>query len=1085
MSNLTAILLDSDPDFNTQYRALTIRQGQFFSVGIKEYEEEKKVITDQINTLNGEISKIDTDLVTEENRLRSEAVDRYNEGGKWKVAKKYNGKDISQAELTMHANIDDAKAAAKKKKDVKNNKLSSLNSQLSEIEKRYESVVWAWSLAYNRSSKPEGSNPNLGKGNKRLSLTLGKHIEGGGFAWVEPFLDGGKPTGSIKNGFFIHTSSEEADIITAEWYSIDQNENPKKITEPVAPASKLQLHIYTKSMYGHNIGVEMKANGKTLKANTYGRNFIITASTKTKATSFEDKYEIQESEDRFLTEVEVYDYSDPKSIQPPAGAITGHLVGDKEDQSGEANLPNVQKAVLDFYADPSWSFGVPKIIVTPTIHFGGKMKTLDAKLEINGHQSPEIEIPEHGNMPAFVDKVETNFEEFHHCRYDKVLAKYEEDGTQKNITIFDSNKQDLSKKNLVFPFVVGCDEAKREFEITVDKATTTECSFDKTDSDHQNQVIDTSKIEDRIAKGEGENKSEWRLGQSDQIFSGGKKKTERSDDENDDSNITTSHVTNKFTFKNGISKISGQKSFRILEKKTSFEFSKVPDQQVKMKIGYDYTFGGTVLPLTGLCYTFWPYRDATAQNYSMSLNTCAYNKNLDIQIYPDTKWTVQLGFNYDKEKFNQMRTIYHEKWKLQGLEAEEEKRRLQAKIDGTEENIEKLSKEKKNAKKNDKGEIQGKIDKQNRKRTNFENRSSEQQRISDKSISKNSKGGKLSKAFDLMEPDDALEHGLIDCELGIIAEFDRPFGALDLTSGYSEIIDFIRKIADIKLKIDNIIHGKDAQNTQNTPKENPDRTKNLKNKLNEKKTKGSKKSNWNFEFIPPSIGLSVGWYAEHPKDLEQPIVGTMIEGIIDLDPLFGFEATYDVYQLLYNIKHPAVLAVVATLDILDELLEDNFDINLDLIITTEANGTLKGIVNTADGSNFTERLMKDEDDTPAKFSGSIKVKLQGFVQANTTIETFLFGSYSVGGEVQASLEAGISIEFVTKANENMLFLEPEIKVDSFVLKGSVKGHIVKKKRGTNPKDEVGIEGSSNGEIILTDAYEWEVNNWRVPLIKFN
>lgn len=353
----------------------------------------------------------------------------------------------------------------------------------------------------------------------------------------------------------------------------------------------------------------------------------------------------------------------------------------------------------------------------------------------------------------------------------------------------------------------------------------------------------------------------------------------------------------------------------------------------------------------------------------------------------------------------------------------------------------------------------------------------------DKSGRKTSKRGQLSKALDLMEPDDALEHGLIDCELGIIAEFDRPYGALDLTSGYSEIIDFIKKIADIKEKVDNIINGKDAQSTKSTPKENATRTDKLKKKLNEKKSKGTKKSNWNFEFIPPSIGLSVGWYAERPKDIDKPIIGTMIEGIIDLNPLFGFEITYDVYQLLYKVKHPAVLAVVATLDILDKVLEDNFDINLDFIITTEATGTLKGTINTADGSNYTDRLMKDEDDTPAKFGASVKFTLKGFIQGNTTVETFVFGAYKVGGEVEASLEAGITLEFVTKANEQMMFLEPEIKVDSFVLKGRAKGYIVKKKRGDKTNNG-GIEGETSGEIILTDAYEWEVQNWRVPLIKF-
>jgi hypothetical protein len=76
-----------------------------------------------------------------------------------------------------------------------------------------------------------------------------------------------------------------------------------------------------------------------------------------------------------------------------------------------------------------------------------------------------------------------------------------------------------------------------------------------------------------------------------------------------------------------------------------------------------------------------------------------------------------------------------------------------------------------------------------------------------------------------MEPKNALANGLIDCELGIIAEFDRPHGALDLTSGYSEIVDFIKKIADIRDKINNIIDGKDGDAKKKSPNEENEKDK--------------------------------------------------------------------------------------------------------------------------------------------------------------------------------------------------------------------------------------------------------------------
>lgn len=1082
---LTAIIKSPlNSNFDEQYRVLTIAEGESFTVGIKEYEDAKKEIQNRIDETKNEINTIDPNLESEKERLFLQAQERYREGGKWIEPKKVNGKIVSKAQETYDANIKDEKRRASSLKDLKKAQLKAIENELSILETIFNSVVWAWNLAHNRSSKPSG-RLKFGKGQRERTIIMDKLSSGGGFSWIEPFWDDKKPTGSIKNGLYYHSIPQEPDAIIAEWYGVNESENSVKIDQPVAPGSKVQLHIYTKDLYGQNIGVELKANGKTLKANTYSPIIYSKPAKDKESEKKRPNYDTYESKDIFLTEVEIYDYSDPSSIQPPAVAIKGSLTDTKDDFSDGSltSLPNVQKAILNIYIDPIWSFGVPEIIIKPTIHFLGKNKELNAELKINGHKNPEIRIPDTGNMPVFVDNVETDFRAFHHCRYEKITAKFEEDGQPKEIPIFNSKEVVDAENSLIFPFVVGCDEAKREFEIIVEEAKTDECNFADTETSHKNHVINTDAIEARIIKGEGKYSGRWRLAETDDYLSGGEKKTEKSNDENDDNKITASNITNKFKFLNNGSAIELQKSFRILEEKTPFEFDKIPDQQVKMKIGYDYTFGGSVSPLVGLCYTFFPNSDYVAQKYPVKIDTCAYQKNLNINIYPDTKWTIQLGFNYDKEKFNQVRTKYHEKWKLQGLEAEEEKNRLQAKVEGTEENLKKLAEQKKRANRNDKGDIQGKIDRQRKKGSNYDSRIDQQQEVINKSGRKTSKRGQLFKAFDLMEPDDALEHGLVDCELGIIAEFDRPFGALDLTSGYSEIIDFIKKIADIKEKVDNIISGKDQQSTKSTPKENPDRTKKLKTKLDEKKSRGTKKSNWNFEFIPPSIGLSVGWYAERPKDIDKPVMGTMIEGIIDLNPLFGFEITYDVYQLLYKIKHPAVLAVVATLDILDEVLEDNFDINLDFIITTEASGTLKGTINTAEGSNYTDRLMKDEDDTPAKFGGSFKFVLKGFVQGNTTVETFIFGTYKLGGEVEASLEAGITMEFVTKANEEMMFLEPEIKVDSFVLKGRAKGYIVKKRRG-DKTNSGGIEGETSGDIILTDAYEWEVKNWRVPLIKF-
>lgn len=137
-------------------------------------------------------------MKTEENRLFQQAQERYREGGKWIEPKKVNGKIVSQAQETYDANIEDARARVGKLKDQKNAQIKVIENELSTLESTFSSVVWAWNLAYSRSSKPSGKNELLGVGEKEQTLTLRRHLHGGGFAWIEPFLDGDKPTGILK-----------------------------------------------------------------------------------------------------------------------------------------------------------------------------------------------------------------------------------------------------------------------------------------------------------------------------------------------------------------------------------------------------------------------------------------------------------------------------------------------------------------------------------------------------------------------------------------------------------------------------------------------------------------------------------------------------------------------------------------------------------------------------------------------------------------------------------------------------------------------------------------------------------------------
>lgn len=455
-TSLTAIILNAENlDYNEQYRALTIPEGGTFSVSVKEYQDEKKRIADEIKIIDGKIESIKKDAAIKEQKSLDEANERLRSSDKkWIEKETYDGKEMTFAEVSYRENLRIASAKTKKLITSENTKLTNLNKSLKDLETTYSKIAWAWNLAKKRADKPNGKHEGIGTGHTIKNMTLGSHFYGGGFAWIEPFWDekDSKPTGSTKNGLYIHTKSENPKPIIAEWYARDESGNPIKLTNPVKAGSKVELHIYTQSMYGHNIGVELKGNGKILPANSYSVGIIITSKDgKTIPNDTPPKPEISESQNLFLAEVDIHDCTDANSAKPPAEAITGNLLDDLGNDRDGKRLPvkHVQKAILKVNIDPIWTFGLNGLIeVVPTIHSTvGKTELQKSSLQIIGNSSPEIIQIDKGNMPVFVDNVETNFEAFHHCRYEKITAKFQEDDIQKRFRYLTVKK--LHKKKII------------------------------------------------------------------------------------------------------------------------------------------------------------------------------------------------------------------------------------------------------------------------------------------------------------------------------------------------------------------------------------------------------------------------------------------------------------------------------------------------------------------------------------------------------------------------------------------------------------------------------------------------------------
>jgi hypothetical protein len=935
-------------------------------------------------------------------------------------------------------------------------------NELSETEKR--ETVWIWNLVENKLSFADNDyNKFIGKGYSGGNFSLPKVYSGNGIAWLEPYIYGAaSPTGNPKNGLFVSGKSSPK-AVGYEWREYSSSNDGAIIKGDIKYGETIQLHIYTEGLYGDEILIDLfDVQFQDEDLPLFEKDEGVYQKVPRPKEEI-NKKNAPISNKTLTREVKVYN-----DLQDRAIDCELYILNITDENKNKTTRKLVQKCIVDIYVDPLWAFFVNKeknnaqgtdnsiemkaYMFTAVNNQYLKINNTDNQplVRVLGRTYEKTALEPEGNKVLVAGTIETSIANFLPCRFNRAVGKYTRGEDTVEIEIYNV-QNNLSLTKLVFPLTAGIKEARKDFTVELEGVKTSECIYSEDPvKTHTGHVIDISKIEKLIENGKGQRSKKWRL--AEYKSNSPDKDNPNVEVENHGSDDST--FTNNFKFINGISSIKSQASFKILEDHKPFVLQPPTDEKLELQVGYDFTHGKTVDPLKGLLATLWPNSEKLAQKYPVALRTCCPNLPLDIMVYPDTKWTLQLAFNYDGEEFNKLRDIYHDKWKLKELEAKADLKKLK----GRSENLS--------------------ADQKRRQKIR------EEERLKAKKAAAQAKRKQSyrSQASHMMS--NVTNLGLIDCEFSLMCEFDRPHQALELSSGMPEITDFLKKIGDIKDLVESVCNGKNDETTQNSPKGNSKtdhRSKRLQEKL--EKSKATKKSNWSFEFIPPSVGVSVSWYADPPKDLYTPVMGTMIEGAIDLDPLFGFEIKYDVYQLLYKINHPAVLAVVATLDILDEALGDNFDINLDLIITSEISGALKGTINTAEGSKYSERLMKDDDDSPCKVGGKVMIALKGYIQANGEIKTFVFWKNKAYLEMSAEIKTGISIECSTKADKESIYVEPEIKFEGLLLEGSINmGFVSDDAKNINElKEASGLHYTAEGKIVVLDPYEWDPN-WKLPII---
>ncbi|RRJ91839.1 hypothetical protein EG240_04580 [Paenimyroides tangerinum] len=400
------------------------------------------------------------------------------------------------------------------------------------------------------------------------------------------------------------------------------------------------MHIYTYDLYGQNIRIELKENGKTLKANSYEEGFVINShkdNAKSKGDdNAETTYEINESEDFFYSEIDIYQFSKDDVAQPPLGATIGYLIDPSKENDNEQltkkkenNIEiiktslSVQKAVLTFFIDPAWFKNQHTIVIHPTIHFFGKAVTLNCPLRASLNVIPDFRMPEMGNKPVFVDNVETNIEAFQPCRYNFFKVN---DGSREVDLIEDKSIPPIN----VFELVAGTVNNTSNISISLD-TDTTKCNFEGTPIDHEGRVIEIIEYPEKVFEGitEKEEKSSISGSSFLNVQIGGKK----------------TNVSSK-------TEITLNKSLEVYTK---------TDKELKFKARFIYDYSPIKfwsISVNPIFRYFWLGEGVPSNTYKIQTHTCGWQHAVAIKTYPDVTWNLKLSYKnskIEKELINNQR----------------------------------------------------------------------------------------------------------------------------------------------------------------------------------------------------------------------------------------------------------------------------------------------------------------------------------------------------------------------------------------------------------------------------------------------
>jgi hypothetical protein len=892
--------------------------------------------------------------------------------------------------------------------------------------KPYENLNWAWRLAglkltpdeiTHNESFSKGIQEILSEGQKKV--TFPKLLEGGGIAWLEVWPEGQKATAKIGTGLCVQADGIPG-IVRTKWTDFDYNPLDN---ETVGFMSEVILHVYTTGMYGQDIEVHL------IDRDLFDPNNELEISDSANPVA-DKKF--------FIRQVDILKI---KEIDTEGKGVTDVLV--KAEQSDPSNAVEsekyVQKIEIQVLIEKGWKdTDGDNLKIFPAIR---SLKTGDYfkgftrnYLNVGSKSQTRQVVAEITNKAVMVGAVETNVANFLPCRFDTVKLD--------DTVVFDSgNIYHRGKNTLDIEVIAG----KKELHLIDFAFRTKECEHKP--EKHINKELTIISVPPNFQLN---------------IGPGADAKHPAKEEKSIQTKTTSS---DKITYLKGVKTTTGK------EHKQEKGTIAVTQKQIQFDAFFNYDVDiNSISRYVKIAKYFWLGSSFTKSNailrFKAQANTCAFQKDIDIAIYPDIKWSVAFGFNVKQGQletllpnWDQKKTVDRFTWdgdkfteklqsKLSTEISEEEKKKINDKL-------EKLKQQKEtNAKTNDRVlDVTAKsydVDLKEEKRKQEEKKEKEKNKP---------QKGKLSTLVEIMKEVEISVKAQIygDTKLELTRDFIESTAAL--AKQYKDLYEKIKWAMAV-------LEGKYDVPTNQA--EGDKEIKALLDNAKSSKIKGLQdsltRSTQETEILFPKFSIGANWQFEKVDGSKYPEYagrsGLGYAVAFAADPLIGIELKWHILDLLCR-KHPIAYAVLAAVKTLMAALGDNPDgIVVDFWV--------KGQIST--DINFSGNMVAGDKKVTAKGDVHITAGVDLSIDIKGQITT---GKYTAIAEVgvAAKGEVGLGIIGNLGIDDKGVWMQSSLAFDGIKLTftASVAGKVTKnriKDDGTVEKTEI-IGGESKIEVEIT------------------